>query len=90
MLDKICNIAILAMTPLAVLLISKKIKWGFVVGLISQPFWIITTYINKQWGVLIVSILYLFIWANGIYEWFYKAKNISPPLEGVPSSGRRG
>lgn len=76
MLDKICQIAILALTPLAILLISKKIKWGFVAGFISQPFWIITTYLNKQWGVFIVSAIYLFIWAFGIYEWFFKnAKN---------------
>lgn len=72
MIDKICQIAILALTPAAIFLISKKIKWGFVAGLISQPFWIITTYLNKQWGVFIVSILYLFIWGNGIYEWFFK------------------
>lgn len=70
--DKICQFAILLLTPSAILLISKKIKWGFVLGLISQPFWVITTYINKQWGVLIVSVIYLFIWGFGIYEWFYK------------------
>jgi len=72
MLDKICQIAILVLTPAAILLISKKIKWGFVVGIISQPFWIVTSYFNKQWGVFIVSILYLFIWGYGIYEWFFK------------------
>ncbi|MFH1175625.1 MAG: hypothetical protein V1698_02795 [bacterium] len=72
MLDKICQIIILLLAPIAILLISKKIKWGFVVGMASQPFWIATSYLNKQWGVFAVSLLYLFVWANGIYEWFLK------------------
>ena len=41
----------------AIILVAKKNKWGFVVGLASQPFWFITAIQNKQWGVFFVSIV---------------------------------
>ena len=56
----------------ALVLVAKKNKWGFVIGLISQPFWIATSLINQQWGVFAVSVAYSFIWAFGIHQWFYK------------------
>jgi len=55
-------------------LVSKKNKWGFVFGLASQPFWLITSFLNKQWGVFLLSIIYVFSWAFGLYEWFFKNK----------------
>jgi len=59
---------------MAIILVAKKNKWGFVFGLISQPFWFMTAYLNKQWGVLFLSVVYTFSWCLGIYEWFYKSK----------------
>lgn len=61
----------------AIILMARKNKWGFVAGLISQPFWFITTYMNEQWGVFALSFVYTGTWIYGIYEWFYK----SPELE---------
>ncbi|MCD4704993.1 nicotinamide mononucleotide transporter family protein [bacterium] len=58
----------------AIILVAKKNKWGFILGLMSQPFWFITSYINKQWGVFFLSIIYTFSWCLGIYEWFGKKK----------------
>jgi len=52
--------------------VARKNKWGFVLGLASQPFWLMTSYLNKQWGVLFLSVIYVFSWAYGVYEWFYK------------------
>ena len=73
-LDTIAQIGIAIFGVAAVILVAKKNKWGFVLGLASQPFWLITSYLNKQWVVFFLSIIYLFSWALGIYNWFYKDK----------------
>jgi nicotinamide riboside transporter PnuC len=72
MWDTISQIGITVFGVAAIILVAKKNKWGFVFGLLSQPFWIVTSFINKQWGVLFLSIIYIGSWALGIYEWFYK------------------
>ncbi|KKP32936.1 MAG: hypothetical protein A2312_00695 [Candidatus Staskawiczbacteria bacterium RIFOXYB2_FULL_32_9] len=74
--DFISQIALSILSISAIILVSKKNKWGFVVGFLSQPFWIITSYINKQWGVFFISVIYTFVWAFGIYEWFYKTDKV--------------
>ena len=71
-LDAISQIGITIFGASAIILVARKNKWGFVLGLIAQPFWLITSYLNKQWGVFLLSAVYIFSWAYGIYEWFYK------------------
>ncbi len=71
-IDLVAQIGITIFGVSAIILVARKNKWGFVLGLISQPFWIITSLINKQWGVLLLSIVYVGSWGYGIYEWFYK------------------
>lgn len=72
MWDKVSQIAIVLLGAGAIILIAKKNKWGFVVGLISQPFWFVTAIANEQMGVFIVSIIYTVSWIFGIFEWFWK------------------
>jgi nicotinamide riboside transporter PnuC len=60
---------------IAIILVARKNKWGFVFGLASQPFWILTAYVNKQWGIQILNVIYVFTWLYGIYEWFFKKEN---------------
>jgi len=72
MWDTISQIGIAIFGISAVILVAKKNKWGFVLGLLSQPFWLITSFINKQWGVFILSIIYVGSWAFGVYEWFFR------------------
>lgn len=74
MLDTIAQIGIAILGVSAIILVAKKNKWGFVLGLLSQPFWILTSIINKQWGVFILSIIYVGSWTFGIYNWFFKDK----------------
>lgn len=74
MWDKISQIGIAMFGISAVILVAKKNKWGFVLGLLSQPFWLITSFINKQWGVFLLSIIYVGSWILGIYEWFFRNK----------------
>ena len=74
MLDNFSQIAIFVFGTLAIVLVAKKNKWGFVAGFFSQPFWYITAYVNEQWGVFFVSFVYTASWLLGIYEWFWKDK----------------
>ncbi len=71
-LDLISQIGIAIFGVAAIILVARKNKWGFVLGLASQPFWILTAYENKQWGIQLLNVIYVFTWAYGIYEWFYK------------------
>jgi len=72
MWDNISQIAIFILGVTSIILVARKNKWGFVFGLLAQPFWYITSFVNKQWGVFFVSIIYTFSWIYGIYEWFFK------------------
>lgn len=77
MFETITQIAIFILSASAIILVAKKNKWGFVIGLASQPFWLYTSYIHEQWGIFIVSIVYVFSWILGIYEWFFKKETIN-------------
>ena len=39
--------------------------WGCIFGLMAQPFWFYTSYVNNQWAVFILSFIYSFSWING-------------------------
>lgn len=52
------------------LLIADKNKWGWIVGLVSQPLWLITAINNKQMGSFTMTVVYIAINCYGIYKWF--------------------
>lgn len=70
--DGVSQVGLTVFSIAAIFMVAKKNKWGFVVGLVSEPFWFATSYIHKQWGIFILSALYTGTWALGVYEWFYK------------------
>jgi hypothetical protein len=47
-------------------------RWGCLVGLLSQPFWIYATYAAHQWGMLALSFFYTAMWLRGIYHQWIK------------------
>jgi nicotinamide riboside transporter PnuC len=75
MWDTISQIGIFVFGTSSILLIAKKNKWGFILGMISQPFWYITAYMNDQWGIFFMNIAYTISWGIGIYEWWIKKDN---------------
>lgn len=72
MWDSVSQVGIALLGATSIVLVAKKNKWGFVLGLLAQPFWFITSYLNGQWGVFLVSFIYSASWIYGIYEWFLK------------------
>ena len=45
-------------------------KWGYVVGLISQPFWLYSSFKMRNWGIFYLSIFYTYSWGVGIVNHF--------------------
>ena len=45
-------------------------KYGYVVGLISQPFWLYATYKEKLFGMFALSVFYTYAWIVGIINHF--------------------
>ncbi len=78
-LDKFAQGIIFILGIAAIILVSRKNKWGFVCGLASQPFWFITTISNHQWPLVAMSVIYTISWAYGVRQWFWPKQN--PPID---------
>jgi hypothetical protein len=48
------------MGPVGAILLGNGSRWGFVLGLATQPFWFYTSLRHRQWGIFIASILVCF------------------------------
>ncbi|ADD69312.1 hypothetical protein Dacet_2553 [Denitrovibrio acetiphilus DSM 12809] len=46
-------------------------KWGFLAGLISQPFFLYTAYQHKQIGLFLIGLWYTYSWVQGVYNYIY-------------------
>lgn len=74
-MDKAIQVIILVLSASSIWLINRVEKWsrwGFIIGLAAQPFWLYTTAKNDQWGFFILSIFYAYSWSMGIYNKWIK------------------
>ena len=71
-LDMIAQFGITVFGLSSMFLIAHKNKWGFVVGLISQPFYLYSSWTHQQWGIFFNGLIYTANWIYGIYNWFIK------------------
>jgi hypothetical protein len=71
LLDTISQYAIPLFTLSGIFLIARKVKWGFLLALIAQPFWLFTSYVHGQWGVFFNTMVYTSIVLYGVYNWFF-------------------
>ncbi len=56
---------------------GKWAKWGSVIGLISQPFWAISSWRGGSYGIFGLVAIYSVAYSIGIYNfWFKKKTNI--------------
>ena len=49
-------------------------RWGYILGFLSQPFWIYSAVVNEQWGILLLSIWYTYSWGQGIYNYWIRGE----------------
>lgn len=77
-LDTIAQSFIFVLGVAAIVLVSRKNKWGFVCGLLSQPFWFFTTISNHQWPLVAMSVIYTISWIYGVRQWFWPKPTSTP------------
>ena len=70
-LDSISQVGVFIFGVSAILLVARKNKWGFVAGILSQPFWFYTAYHHRQWGIFLMNFVYAGTWIYGLYNWFH-------------------
>jgi hypothetical protein len=71
----ISQVAIMIFGASAIWLVGRKEswrRWGYICGLVSQPFWIYSFVSNQQWGMLVMTSFYSYSWAMGIYNYWIK------------------
>jgi len=49
-------------------------RWGFIIGIFGQPFWLYSAIHNKQFGIVILTIFYTYSFAQGIYFYWIKPR----------------
>lgn len=67
----ICQVLIAFLGGGAILLVSREEplrSWGFLLGLASQPFWLVSTWQARQWGMFALSLWYCLGWAAGVWR----------------------
>ena len=60
---------------LAIWFLSRKEdwkRWGFIIGILGQPFWLYSSYKNDLWGIFFLTIFYTYSFAQGIYFYWIK------------------
>lgn len=50
---------------------AEYARWGHVVGLVSQPFYIAAAWRGRQWGMFVVAIALCGLWLRGITNHFF-------------------
>ena len=75
MIDLVCQIGVVVFGAPAIWFVGRKEhwkKWGYVLGMCSQPFWIVGMTYNRHWGMLALSLFYTYSWGQGIYNYWIK------------------
>lgn len=70
---KVLNqVMIFVLSALAGLLVAQADdemrKWGYIVGLASEPFWFWASIESRQWGVFGGCVVWTVIWAIGCWN----------------------
>lgn len=74
-MDTVSQIAIFVFGASAIWFVTRKEswkRWGYILGMIGQPFWIYTTLTNEQYGLFALVVFYTFSWGQGIYNYWIK------------------
>lgn len=72
-MDYIPQLAIFFLGCSAIWVIGRREewnRWGYILGLCSQPFWLWTSIINEQWGIAVLSLWYAYSWGQGVYNYW--------------------
>lgn len=51
---------------------EKWMRWGYVFGLLSEPFWIYTIVAHQQFVILPLTLWYTYSWGQGFYNYWIR------------------
>jgi hypothetical protein len=71
MIENVIQFFILTLSSLSIWFMAGKRYqiFGFIIGLCGQPLWIYTTYKSGQWGMLLLSLWFIFNHIRGIVNY---------------------
>lgn len=52
--------------------VERVRRWGCIAGLCGQPFWIASSYLAGQWGILALTALYTMAWCRGVRTYWLR------------------
>jgi len=53
-------------------------RFGYILGLLSQPFWFYMAIKTGQWGVFTLSLFYSYSWAQGVWFHLVRPEMVQP------------
>ena len=70
---EIISQAIIAITGIIAVFLSGSLNprirmYAGISGLLGEPFWFITSYLNNQWGIIILTFIYAIGWGRVFYK----------------------
>ncbi len=72
------EVMIFVLGAAAVFLLNTNSRWskyGAILGLLSEPFWLLSAWDSQSWGIFAVSVIYTLSYIMGVYNfWFRKTK----------------
>lgn len=88
----ITQIFIMIFGASAIWFVSRKEdwkRWGYILGMLGQPFWIYESYTNEQWGILLMTLVYAYSWMQGVWNyWLFPSKETLVPNLHSPDKNR--
>lgn len=76
-METISQVMIFLLGASGIWLVARKEdwkRWGYIVGMLAQPFWLYTSIVNEQWGVVALTAFYAYSWGMGIYNYWIKTE----------------
>lgn len=65
-------IFVLGVTGIGLSQVKRTAKYGCIVSLTAQPFWLYAAYEAKQWGIFAACFVYIGVWSLGVYTYWIK------------------
>jgi hypothetical protein len=73
----IVQVFIILFSCSAIWLVGRKEhwrRWGYILGLLGQPFWFYSAINASQWGIVALCCFYTYSWAQGVYNFWIKTE----------------
>lgn len=67
--DPVIQVSLPVISVVTTYLIARQRLAGIVIALASQPLWIATAYLHRQWGVVVTACFNVCSLASGIGQW---------------------